>query len=288
MLSRSHGAARTPVPAPPEARIRIVAITSETKHVDDFEPVKSALRTVEVLTAVSKAPDGLTFGDILDAMGWPRSSTYNLLQTLTMTRFLELNEDDRRYRIGIRLWEAAQGFELDRELAQVATPFLEEANTELDETVQLAILDGIENVYIAKVEAHHHLKLMSEVGSRLPAHATGLGKVLLAGLSPEEVERRFAGVEMQKYTSRTLSSLRDLQRELEAIRNRGYAVDTSEYTIGVYCVAVPIRDRSERVVAAISASVPEARVNADLKQRMVTTLTKSAARIEQVLGLEQS
>jgi hypothetical protein len=109
-------------------------------------------------------------------MGWPRSSTYNLLQTLTMTRFLQLNEGDRRYRIGMRLWEAAQGFELGRELAQIATPFLEEANAELDETVQLAILDGIENVYIAKVEAHHHLKLISEVGSRLPRMRLGSGK----------------------------------------------------------------------------------------------------------------
>lgn len=265
-----------------------MAITNETKPTDDFEPVKSALRTVEVLSAVSKSATGLTFGEILDTMGWPRSSTYNLLQTLTMTRFLQLNEDDRRYRVGIRLWEAARGFELDRELAQVATPFLEDANTELDETVQLAILDGIENVYIAKVEAHHHLKLISEVGDRLPAHATGLGKVLLAGLPPGEVERRYAGIELQKYTSRTIADLGELERELEKIRARGYGIDTSEYTIGVYCVAVPVRDQSERVVAAISASVPEARINEDLKERMFTTLNKSAGRIEKALGFEQA
>lgn len=263
-----------------------MAMTNVTRPMDDFEPVKSALRTVEVLTAVSRARGGLTFGEILNVMGWPRSSTYNLLQTLTMTRFLQLNEGDRRYRIGVRLWEAAQGFELGRELPQIATPFLEEANAELDETVQLAILDGIENVYIAKVEAHHHLKLVSEVGSRLPAHATGLGKVLLAGLSAEEVDRRFAGAEMQQYTPQTIINLRDLHNELDAIRERGYAIDTGEYTIGVYCVAVPIRDRSERFVAAISSSIPEARISEDLKQRMVQTLTKAADRIESALRFD--
>ncbi len=93
-----------------------MATMNASKTTDDFEPVKSALRTVEVLTAVSEAPNGLTFAEIVDEMGWPRSSTYNLLQTLTMTRFLEMDETDRRYRVGIRLWEAGQGFELDREL----------------------------------------------------------------------------------------------------------------------------------------------------------------------------
>lgn len=262
--------------------------SANVKPTDDFEPVKSALRTVELLTAVSKAPDGLTFGEILDTMGWPRSSTYNLLQTLSMSRFLQLSDEDRKYRVGIRLWEAAQSFELDRELAQVATPFLREANAELDETVQLAVLDGIENVYIAKVEANHHLKLISQVGSRLPAHATGLGKVLLAGLAPEEVERRFAGVEMIKYTPSTVADMTGLQRELEAIRERGYGIDTSEYSIGVYCVAVPVHDRTGRVVAAISTSAPDARIDEDLKHRMVTTLRKNAERIEQILGFERS
>ncbi len=158
---------------------------------------------------------------------------------------------------------------------------------ELDETVQLAILDGIENVYIAKVEADHHLKLVSEVGSRLPAHATGLGKVLLAGLPPSEVERRFAGVDMRKYTPRTIAILADLQVELEVIRLRGYSVDNGEYTIGVYCVAVPIRDGSGRVIAAISSSVPEARVDESLGERMLTTLTQTAARIEWALGFDR-
>lgn len=251
---------------------------------NDFEPVKSALRTVELLTAVSKASGGLTFAEILDTMGWPRSSTYNLLQTLTMTRYLEIGELDRRYRIGIRLWEAGQGFELDRELVRVATPFLENAKTALNETVQLAILDGIENVYIAKVEANHHLTLVSDVGGRLPAHATGLGKALLAGLSPEEVEKRFAGVDLQRFTARTITNLSDLHVELESTRQRGYAIDNSEYTIGVYCVAIPIHRDSGHVAAAVSASVPEARVNEDLKERMVSILSSNARRIEDALG----
>lgn len=258
--------------------------TDSDTAAEEFHPVKSALRTVEVVDVISKSPQGLTFAEILDVTGWPRSSTYNLLLTLSSTRFVEFDPEDRRYRVGIRLWEAARSFGPERELARIAMPGLEDAKSELNETVQLAILDGVENVYVAKVEADHHLKLVSEVGSRLPAHATGLGKALLASLPPEEVRRRFAGIELVAYTPQTITDLDALEAELELVRSRGYAVDQSEYTVGVYCIAVGIRGRDGETVAAISASVPEARIDQDLEQRMVKTLRANADRISQALG----
>lgn len=255
-----------------------------TEQHNDFQPVKSALRTVEILALIAKSPGGLTFAEILTAVGWPRSSTYNLLQTLTLTRFLEFDEGSRRYQIGLRLWEAGQGFALEHDIVRTAMPYLEEAKAQLNETVQLAILDGVENVYIAKVEADHHLKLVSEVGSRLPAYATGLGKALLASLTAQEVERRFENVGLRSFTPQTITNLADLHAELELTRERGYAIDRGEYTVGVYCIAVPITDSSSKAVAAISSSVPEPRADDRLKQQMVTTLQLSAEGISRALG----
>src|SRR5690606_22822003 len=101
---------------------------------------------------------------------------------------------------------------------------------------------------------------------------------------PEEVRRRFAGIELVAYTPQTITDLDALEAELELVRSRGYAVDQSEYTVGVYCIAVGIRGRDGETVAAISASVPEARIDQDLKQRMVKTLRANADRISQALG----
>lgn len=258
--------------------------TSESAASEEFRPVKSAMRTVEVVKAVSRSPRGLTFGEILEVTGWPRSSTYNLLQTLTMTRFLELDEEDRRYRVGIVLWETAQGFSPTRELARIAMPYLRAAKSELNETVQLAILDGAENVYIAKVEADHHLKLVSEVGSRLPAYATGLGKALLASLSPQDVKRRLEGVELIAHTPQTITDIDTLLTELEEVRSRGYSIDQGEYTIGVYCIAVGIQDQTGDTVAAVSTSVPEARIDEGLRELMVKSLRATASRISRALG----
>jgi len=253
-----------------------------------FRPVKSALRTLEILTTVSRESDGMTFADIERKMGWPRSSTYNLLHTLSEAEFLKYDDVDRHYRVGIRLWEAGQGFSGKNDLARVAKRFLENSKSQLNETVQLAILDGIENVYVAKVEANHHLKLVSEVGSRLPAHATGLGKALLAGLSPEELRQRFENVEMFAYTENTITSIAELEESLNVVRRQGYAVDESEFSKGVYCVAVPIRDVSGEVVAAISSSVPDARINGALRRKMVEILRDNARRLSEILGYQGS
>ena len=98
------------------------------------------------------------------------------LSTLLERGWIENNGEGRRYRVGVRAWQAGQGYTRATNLASAARPHMAAARDELNETIQLAILDGIDNVYIAKVEAEHPLRLVSDVGTRLPAYATGLGK----------------------------------------------------------------------------------------------------------------
>ena len=248
------------------------------------ESVKSADRVLDVLTLLSKNMRGMTFTDICSELGWPKSSTHGLLATLQSRGFLDLNESDRRYSVGIRTWEVGQAYLGGQDLAQDALPYMQELCDDINETVQLAVLDGRENVYIGKVDAMQPLALASRVGIRLPAHVTGVGKVLLAGLAEPTLDGLFAGAEFVKYTPKTISSLARLKQALREVRANGFAQDGGEYTRGVYCIAVPILDEGGATVAAMSVSVPDVRLTDDLKERMLSGLLAKAAGVSGRLG----
>ncbi|HUZ55296.1 MAG TPA: IclR family transcriptional regulator [Streptosporangiaceae bacterium] len=247
--------------------------------------VKSARRVLDVLEFIASRPGGASFPVLAEQLKLPKSSLHSLLLTLTAGGWIYLDEPSRQYRLGLRLWQVAQNFVYVDSLAQMARNHLTAARDELNETVQLAVLDGIDNVYIAKVEADHPLRLVSRVGSRLPAYATGLGKVLLSGLEPAELRRRMAGTTITRFTERTITSLPVLEQRLAEIRANGYGEDEGEYTPGVYCVAVPVRGRDGALIAAMSCSIPSARMVGDgeHRDRLVQSLSKHATALSRDL-----
>lgn len=251
------------------------------------DSVKSAARVLQVIETLTAHPAGLPFMSLLERLGLPRSSAHALLKTMVDAGFLEL-DGDRRYRLGIRLWEAGQAYTSQFDLAKFARPFLVAARDALDETVQLAILDGRDNVYIAKEDAGQLLALRSHVGGRLPAHATGLGKALLAGLSNEDVLTRLGSAPLPRFTDSTISDVPSLLEELDRIRERGYATDDSEHTPGVSCVAAPVRDRNGTTVAAISVSVPAVRADADRQRSMISVIRREATALSEALGYKEA
>jgi IclR family KDG regulon transcriptional repressor len=239
-----------------------------------------------ILQLLTDNSAGLTFGHICERLELPRSSAHGLLHTMRDRGFLDFDEEGRRYKLGIRAWQAGQAYIRGNSLAATSRPYLQAARTALGETVQLAVLDGIHNVYLAKEDADQLLVLQSRVGARLPAYATGLGKVLLAGLDDDEVRRRFDGVGLQRFTANTITDLTGLLGELARIRSQGYGTDDGEYTAGVECVAVPVRGHEGEVVAAISVSVPAVRGGAELSRRALEVLTAQAGGLSSVLGYQ--
>ena len=237
-----------------------------------------------ILELLADRERSLTFGQLADALGYPRSSLHGLLHTMLGRGWLELDDTTRRYTLGIRVWQAGNSYLRAMDLAQRARPFLERVRDALDETVQLSVLEGRHNVYIAKEEGTQRLVLASEVGRRLEAHATGLGKVLLAGLPDEALADRIADAELAEFTPNTITSLAELTSEIGIVRRQGYAEDHEEYTIGVRCVAVPVRDHAGTVVAAMSVSVPTVRFNRLLRQRMLDLLFDAANGLSRALG----
>lgn len=258
---------------------RLASNSAQTPSGSPGGSIKSAERVMDLLDLLSQHEDGQSFGAIREALSLPKSSLHGLLQVMTNRGYLDLDPDDKVYRIGVRAWQVGRGFVLPDHLAAAGKVFLREARDQLNETIQMAVLDGIENVYIAKEDSDQPLRLFSEVGKRLPAYTTGLGKVLLSALPEEEVVRRFTGVRMRKYTDQTISSLPELLQVLQTARERGYSEDTGEYTEGLYCIAVPVLNSSGGVVAAISCSIPSARVVdvAALRDEVLLTLRSAAA-----------
>lgn len=246
--------------------------------------IKSALRVMLLVELLTERPSGMTFPEIRDALDVPKSSLHGLLKVMTSRGHLVFDPATRMYRLGVRYWEAGQAFMHGADLAQVAQPYLEAARDALNETVQLSILDGLENVYVAKVEADQVLQLVSKVGSRLPAHATGLGKVLLAHLDPDELARRLDGVALEKFTENTVSDQVELRALLEDIRTSGYATDDGEYTPGVFCVAVPVFGHDGQVAAGMSCSVPSIRIGPSTKSDMLEVLNAQARALSAALG----
>jgi DNA-binding IclR family transcriptional regulator len=250
--------------------------------------VKSAARALTILELLTKVEHPMTFVAIEEILGYPRSSLHGLLQTLADRGWLELDETSRGYALGIRAWEAGNTYLRATSLAKRALPYMTEVRDALDETVQLAVLDGRFNVYVAKVDGTQRLVLASEVGRRLGAHATGLGKILLAGLAPQELERRLAGVDLERYTLNTITDAGELKTELARIRSSGYALDNEEYTIGVRCVAVPVRNHAGEIVAALSVSVPRVRLSLQRQRRALQLLRRAATDLSSTLGHRSS
>ena len=243
------------------------------------EGVKSAERLLDVIELLTRERQGLTFPEITAELGWPKSSSHALLQTMTRRGYLSLDEVTRQYTLGLRVWEAGQAYNLYDALVRQALPVMQRIVDDLDEIAQLAIRDGSFNVYLAKVDCRQPMQLISSVGRRLPCHATGLGKALLAALSDAEIDALYPQRTLQRFTPATIGDVDTLKQVLAGVRQNGYATDSEEYTPGLRCIAVPLRDRQGETVAALSCSIPSARLDAAKFERARDLLQAASTEI---------
>ena len=248
------------------------------------EGVKSAQPALMVLELLTRSEKPLSFAEIGAELAYPRSSLFGLLRTLQDRNWIELDEQSRRYRLGIRTMEAGNAYLRSIDLVQLAHPQMVRVRDAIEETVQLSVLDGRFNIYLGKVEGKQALRLASEVGRRLEAHTTALGKAMLAGLSDEEFYRLFDGVALEGFTATTVVDLDQLRAELAVIRRRGYATDNEEHTLGVRCVALPVRNHTGQTVAALSVSFPSVRYSDERADLARALLDEAVAAVSHGLG----
>ena len=245
--------------------------------------VKSADRVMAVLDLLA-ASGSLSFTAIVERLGLPKSSAHALLRTMEDRGYLTLDPSAREYRLGSRIWELAQAHHRIEDLRAVMKPVMDGVMERTGETVQLARLEGSEAVYLELSESPHPMKLTSRVGARLPAHASAIGKSLLASLDPEEARRRLAAADLPRLTPRTITDPEELLAELERVRRQGYSVDNEEFATGLRCIGMPIRDATGRVVGAMSVSMPTPRYNRAAAANARRALGEAVARAAEKLG----
>jgi DNA-binding IclR family transcriptional regulator len=160
------------------------------------------------------------------------------------------------YHIGVKLVEIVSSHIGNLELQTEARPFLNELHAALGLTVHLGILEGAEVVYVEKMDINRNLRIYSQIGMRVPAHCSSLGKVLLSRLSGDELDYLYYRRKLERYTPNTITALPKLKEHLREVRRQGWAMDSEEYIIGNRCIAAPIFDYRGEIIAAVSASGP--------------------------------
>jgi DNA-binding IclR family transcriptional regulator len=240
---------------------------------DDFQPVKSAGRTLDVLEVLADQPRSWTLVDLARALDIPKSSLHGLMRTMTARGWVRADETGTRFRLGMRALQVGAAYLDGDDSVAVMSGVLDELSRRLGETVHLGRIDGDQIVYLAKRDSTHRLRLYSAVGRRLPAHATALGKALLAQHTDGDVDRMLGGKwPLQRLTPGTITERGDLHRALATVRAAGYAVDREENAEGIMCfaMAVPLTDPA---TDAVSVSVPTTRITPDVEHHVVTALT---------------
>ena len=247
--------------------------------------VKSADRALDLLELFARHRDGLSLTDVCEQTGWPKSSALALLRTLQARDYLDISPSTGRYTLGPRVAALGSAYLSHVSLDRVGAEVVREVSRACDETVHLAVLRGTDVLYIAKEEGGGHMRMVSMVGRMIPAHGTGVGKMLLASLPPQELEARFPpGRDLPRLTDRTVTNREAFLAELARIRDLGYASERGESTVGVCCLAAPIRDVHGEVAAAMSVSVPEPRFTPDRVPQLFARLMHGARQLSLRMG----
>ena len=250
--------------------------------------LSSVANAARLLKEFSKGNRELGVTELSRRLGVGKSTAHRLVNTLTEERLLEQDPGTGAYRLGLAMYELGTSVYWHTDLHEACTPVLEQLRNASKETVQVAVLDGREVVYIERRESPQTLRLFGRVGHRNDAHCTSTGKLLLACLSTEELDTTLKGWQLPSRTPHTITSIEGLRRELQVIQGQGWAQNISEAEIGVGSVAAPVRNGFGDVVAAVSIAGPVQRLGGESLKRFARPCIDAGLAISRRLGYRDS
>jgi IclR family transcriptional regulator, KDG regulon repressor len=253
--------------------------------------VQSIERVSIILDVLSKYPQGLSLGHVSGETGLNKGTAHRLLSSLAFLDYVRQDAETKKYCLGFKLVELGNRLLSQIDLRTEARPFLMELAERTKETVHLVILDRFEVLYVDKVEAVAQptgLRMVSLLGSRIPAHCSAVGKVLLAALPEESVKEIAKKRAFPRRTKNTITDPAKLLEHLKHVKKKGFALDDEENEIGVRCVGAPIHDQRGDVIAAISISVPAIRIETlVLRTTFRDLVVQTALNISEKLGYQR-
>ena len=244
----------------------------------------SAKRVLEILTYVSESKEPLTVTDICRALGYPKTSVFDIVTILCEEGFLRReNERAKTYQIGVKAYQIGMAYINTTDLYSIAHPILSAMRDKLGETCYLAVEEDGYIFYLDKVESSSPIRSTCNIGSKNDMYLTGLGKAILACL-PEQRVREIASRGMEAHTPATITTPDALLTECAAIRQRGCAYDLGEDNPHVRCVAAPIRDAYGKCCAAVSISMLDVTFTDEMKNKAAIEVIAAAEQISRALG----
>ena len=229
-------------------------------------------KSMRMLEVVSNHPEGISLTDLCAEVDVAKGSAHSLLTTLVNMGYLRRDPRTSLYTVSLKTFEVGARFVENNRHFRYAREVLENLVASIRQTAHMAVLDGTDVIYIHKVDCSHAIRMVSIIGRRIPAHATAIGKALLADYTNEQVRALYEGKPLARLTENTISDLDALIEQLEQVRLKGYAYEKGESTIGIECVAVAVGRADDPTHTAISISVPINPARADMSEYITPIL----------------
>jgi DNA-binding IclR family transcriptional regulator len=223
-------------------------------------PVGVVGKVIQILERLDQAQGGLLLREIVALTNINKSTAYRFLSHLENEGYV-FRDHNAYYMVGPKLAKLGNGVSYQATLCRTSEEMLEKLRNETGETINLAVLDQTEILYLSVFQSQHTFRMVSEVGARRPLHCTALGKAILAYLPPAQQRKIISSLHFERLTPQTIMSEEELHEELLKVHRRGYALDYEEVVVGACCVAVPLLTQKHTVIGAISISGPIARVS---------------------------
>ena len=250
--------------------------------------VPAATRTLQLLRTMAEIGQPTTADRLAKKLAIPRSSCYQLLEALEEQGFAIHYPEDRRWGLGLSAWELGSAYQRHEPLERLARPVLERLVSELSKTTSvvghLAILDGSDVLYLLEERPARSLKLVTDVGVRLPAHLTASGRAMLQHLDKRQLAASFRGRELATRTNLGPKNLTELSSLLELERNQGYALEVDEVSMGYASVGVAILDHLKHAIAAIAITLQSNQMEKLQLSQLATLLEKAALELTRKFG----
>jgi IclR family KDG regulon transcriptional repressor len=246
--------------------------------------IQSLARAFSILEEIARNRDGISLAELGKRVGLHNSTAFHLLKTMVSLGYVRQIPANKRYRIGRPLFALAASALDETEMVSLSTPVLEQLARETGEASHFAVGMGDSVVVIARIMGPGAFQLTERVGVVRPAHCTALGKVILAALQPDQLDRFLARVELLPSTAKTITDVEALRRDIDAVRLSGIAYDDAEFNPEVRCIAVPVRNFTGAIIGAIGISGPIWRLTIQALQGRARTVQAAADRLSAEFG----
>jgi IclR family pca regulon transcriptional regulator len=261
------------------------SIKTKAKERPSRYNVEALARGLDILGLFSPQNTSLSLMEVASQLELNKSTVFRLVSTLESMGYLERDSQTRRYRPSLKILHLGYTVINSLEVRQVARPHLESLSREVEETVSLCVLDGNHVIYVDRVRNKSIVGVLLKIGSRIPAHSATVGKVLLADLTPGELDTFLNSAELTPCTSRTISEREALVAELSKVKKNGFAICDGELAIGLRAAGAPIYNHEQKAIAAVNVSGSSTTITLHhLKKVIVPAVVRTAAQISFALG----